>query len=123
MSVDVAEKWKNKLETENKGIQDDKNSIRLFYDEWSDSYDICLDTWQYAAPRRCIDLMLKHSNNNNKNVYTILDVGCGTGLVGTQLSQHYSDKLKLCPLKICSMYLFLYSNAALNLGWELHIII
>ena len=107
MSVDIADKWQAKLQTKlNKGISDDKSSIRLFYDEWSDSYDICLDTWQYAAPRRCIDLMLKHSNNNNKIPYTILDVGCGTGLVGTQLSQHYSDKIELSAIKNFSTSVF-----------------
>ena len=40
--------------------------------------------WKYTAPRNAVQLLQKYSNN--KNIH-ILDAGCGSGLVGIELTK------------------------------------
>jgi ubiquinone/menaquinone biosynthesis C-methylase UbiE len=51
------------------------------YDAWAESYDGDLDTWSYRAPRRVAESVLA----DRPEARSVLDVGCGTGLVGRSL--------------------------------------
>jgi predicted TPR repeat methyltransferase len=51
------------------------------YDEWAQSYDDDLSSWSYQAPHVVADTVVtRHSTASS-----VLDVGCGTGLVGRAL--------------------------------------
>ena len=51
------------------------------YDEWAASYDTDLASWSYQAPQRVADIVVTRL----PGAADVLDVGCGTGLVGREL--------------------------------------
>jgi predicted TPR repeat methyltransferase len=51
------------------------------YDEWARTYDADLAAWSYQAPAVVVDTVLTRL----PDVRSVLDVGCGTGLVGREL--------------------------------------
>ncbi len=54
------------------------------YREWAESYDrTMLDGLGYLAPRRLSELFARHARGGDRPV---LDLGCGTGLVGVELA-------------------------------------
>lgn len=57
------------------------HEIRKIYDDWAPDYDVKLRQWGYEAPEiaatRLADLVAQD--------VAVLDVGCGTGLVGVKL--------------------------------------
>jgi len=55
--------------------------IRL-YSDWADTYDQELKDWSYVAPEKTVEVFKKHVADTTTK---ILDVGCGTGLVGSLL--------------------------------------
>ena len=62
--------------------QSDSSSIRSLYDEWAPGYEADLAKWGYVAPSVAADLLASHASTNAQ----IIDVGCGTGLVGSALA-------------------------------------
>ena len=60
----------------------DSNGIRSLYDDWSVSYEADIAQWGYEAPRVAAKLLAKHASSKAQ----IIDVGCGTGLVGAALA-------------------------------------
>jgi predicted TPR repeat methyltransferase len=62
----------------------DPTQVAGRYDEWAQTYDADLAAWSYAAPTVVAEtIMTRHSQATS-----ILDVGCGTGLVGQALRAH-----------------------------------
>jgi predicted TPR repeat methyltransferase len=60
------------------------------YDAWADSYDEDLDAWSYQAPGTAADIIVALEPVPG----SLLDVGCGTGLVGKALrSRGYPGRL------------------------------
>ena len=51
------------------------------YDEWAESYDDDLASWSYQAPAVVAEAVVTRV----PDARSVLDVGCGTGLVGTAL--------------------------------------
>ena len=51
------------------------------YDDWAASYDADLASWSYQAPAVVADTVLSRVPTTG----SVLDVGCGTGLVGREL--------------------------------------
>lgn len=60
----------------------DPTEIRSLYDEWASGYDDDLAAWGYEAPAVAAELLAKHASAGAQ----IIDVGCGTGLVGRALA-------------------------------------
>ena len=51
------------------------------YDDWAQSYDDDLASWSYQAPAVVAETVV----NRHPTAGSVLDVGCGTGLVGRAL--------------------------------------
>lgn len=68
------------------GVRD----VAARYDSWAEAYDADLDTWSYRAPARVAETVLAHRSAAT----SVLDVGCGTGMVGRALrSRGYAGEL------------------------------
>lgn len=57
------------------------NEIQRSYDEWAGSYDNDVADWDYRSPLDAAHLLKNAASASS----TILDAGCGTGLVGDAL--------------------------------------
>ena len=59
----------------------DPREVAGRYDEWARSYDDDLASWSYQAPTTVAEIVLARGQDAS----VVLDVGCGTGLVGRAL--------------------------------------
>lgn len=59
----------------------DAREVADRYDEWAKGYDDDLAAWSYQAPRVVADIVA----SRRPEAGSVLDVGCGTGLVGRAL--------------------------------------
>ncbi len=61
------------------------DEVRRRYDDWAGEYDQTLHAWGYDAPNRAVALFASRLHGGDREPVTILDAGCGTGLVGAAL--------------------------------------
>ncbi len=59
----------------------DAEAVRRYYDAWAGDYDVTLVDWDYRAPNDCADVLMPALAGDAR----VLDVGCGTGLMGAVL--------------------------------------
>ena len=59
----------------------DPSQVSAYYDAWAQQYDADLGDWTYRAPQIVADLLLQQA----PEAESVLDAGCGTGLVGRAL--------------------------------------
>ncbi len=59
----------------------DPGEVASRYDEWAKGYDDDLVSWSYQAPAVVSETVVTHQPDAG----SVLDVGCGTGLVGREL--------------------------------------
>jgi predicted TPR repeat methyltransferase len=59
----------------------DPREVAHRYDDWAKAYDDDLSAWSYQAPDRVAETLVVH----HPEARSVLDVGCGTGLVGQAL--------------------------------------
>ena len=59
----------------------DPREVAHRYDEWAGTYEADLAAWDYRAPAVVAELARAH----HPDAGSVLDVGCGTGLVGKEL--------------------------------------
>jgi predicted TPR repeat methyltransferase len=59
----------------------DPHEVADRYDEWAKGYDDDLASWSYQGPSVVADVVL----SRHPSAGSVLDVGCGTGLVGRAL--------------------------------------
>lgn len=68
----------------------DPSEVGATYDRWAQSYDHDLTSWSYQAPAVVTQTVLEHL----PDAAYVLDVGCGTGLVGRELrSKGFAGRL------------------------------
>ncbi|HEY5420223.1 MAG TPA: hypothetical protein VIL10_05770, partial [Marmoricola sp.] len=56
----------------------DAREVAHRYDEWAKGYDDDLASWSYQAPTVVAETVV----SSHPDAGSVLDVGCGTGLVG-----------------------------------------
>ena len=63
-----------------------KEKVLEYYTSWTknNQYNLDMVDWNYIAPKNAAKIFGKHAINKSIN---ILDAGCGTGLVGQELSK------------------------------------
>lgn len=59
----------------------DPASVGAYYDDWAERYDADLHDWAYRAPQIVATLLLEQT----PETLSVLDAGCGTGMVGRAL--------------------------------------
>ncbi len=59
----------------------DTRVVQEYYDDWGEGYDTTLEAWHYRAPEDAADLLSPYLRAGMR----VLDVGCGTGLLGAAL--------------------------------------
>ncbi|KAK3216399.1 hypothetical protein GRF29_8g3162040 [Pseudopithomyces chartarum] len=59
---------------------------RKLYDQWASSYDADMQKWSFTAPRIVAQLAQKYLEISPADA-TVVDAGCGSGLVGTELAK------------------------------------
>ncbi len=62
------------------------DEVRDLYNDWSqnDQYNQDMIDWEYSGPKEVVSAFLPHAPNKGTK---ILDAGCGSGLVGEELSK------------------------------------
>lgn len=59
---------------------------RKLYDQWASSYDADMQKWSFTAPRIVAQLAQQYLEISPADA-TVVDAGCGSGLVGTELAK------------------------------------
>ena len=71
-------------------LDGDPQKLRAFYDEWAKNYEIDITDAGYSGPQIAAKLFHQFHPSREQEVcyaFNILDAGCGTGLVGDELSK------------------------------------
>ena len=63
------------------------DEVMKYYDEWGDKdkYNKDMIDWNYTGPKETVEVFNKYEKNKDTLIF---DAGCGTGLVGMELSKH-----------------------------------
>ena len=66
------------------------DSVAQYYDKLAQDYDEAVRAWGYCLPETVVELLFKHAKNDLKGPdVTLLDLGCGNGLVGEALCKRH----------------------------------
>lgn len=77
----------------------DAKAVEEYYDDWADAYDATLHQWRYRAPEDAAGLLAPHLADGAR----VLDVGCGTGLLGAALRSHVAVRLEGIDISAASL--------------------
>lgn len=84
------------------------------YDEWAETYDHDIRSWQYNAPEVVAEQVIAQ----RADARSLLDAGCGTGLVGAALSAlGFAGEIHGIDLSPASLPIAERTGAYTALGW------
>ena len=63
-------------------LDGDPDKVRRYYDDWARRYNLDVGSADYSGPRIAAGLLRRHLGDESAS---LLDAGCGTGLVGVEL--------------------------------------
>jgi SAM-dependent methyltransferase len=66
------------------GLDGDPGNVKAYYEEWARSYDVDTASTKYLGPITAARVLKEHLGSVHES---ILDAGCGTGLVGVELQK------------------------------------
>ena len=77
----------------------DPRAVEAYYDEWAGGYDATLEAWRYRTPEDAADLLAPYLAAGVR----VLDVGCGTGLLGRALRDRAEVRLSGIDISAASL--------------------
>ena len=72
--------------------------VAAYYDNWADTYDATLHSWDYTAPSDGARLLVERGGSA-----PVLDIGCGTGLTGQALADLGFEPIDGIDLSVASL--------------------
>lgn len=79
----------------------DSKAVAAYYDDWAETYDTTLESWNYQAPDEAAAKICAQLETDA----LILDVGCGTGLLAQALSKRLTCQLSGVDISAASLEL------------------
>ena len=70
----------------------EENDKEKVYDQWAESYEDYVNSLNYLGPQNLAREVFDFLENSGKDNLKILDFGCGTGLVGMEISKLFAGK-------------------------------
>ena len=72
-------------------LKDSNNKVDV-YDKWADTYEDYVNGLNYLGPSNLAKEVFDYFDQSGKDNFKILDFGCGTGLVGVEISKLFGGK-------------------------------
>jgi len=76
----------------NNSLKDEMNK-ELIYDKWAHTYEDYVTNLEYKGPKNLSNELYDYIDLNKIANPTILDFGCGTGLLGIEIHNKFANKL------------------------------
>lgn len=80
----------------NKSLSHDYNKVEI-YDQWADTYEDYVESIGYNGPKNFAQVFKNLAKNGKIRV---LDFGCGTGLLGNEIKNLFSNEVELIGVDI-----------------------
>ena len=99
------DKWHPKVK-QSISLDGDQQTVKDFYAHWAKEYDKDTQSWQYCGCNTAYRLLTTLppcdylSIDNSDKTIRIMDVGCGTGLMGVILYEHGYRHIDGCDLSL-----------------------
>ena len=75
----------------NESLKENVDKVDV-YDKWADSYEDYVNGLNYQGPSNLAKEVFDYFDKSGKDNFKILDFGCGTGLVGMEISKIFCGK-------------------------------
>ena len=81
----------NDFHLHQESLKDSNNKVDV-YDKWADTYEDYVNGLNYLGPSNLAKEVFDYFDQSGKDNFKILDFGCGTGLVGVEISKLFAGK-------------------------------
>lgn len=81
----------NDFHLHEESLKDSNNKVDV-YDKWADTYEDYVNGLNYLGPSNLVKEVFDYFDQSGKDNFKILDFGCGTGLVGVEISKLFAGK-------------------------------
>ena len=81
----------NDFHLHEESLKDSNNKVDV-YDKWADTYEDYVNGLNYLGPSNLAKEVFDYFDQSGKDNFKILDFGCGTGLVGVEISKLFAGK-------------------------------
>ena len=81
----------NDFHLHEESLKDSNNKVEV-YDCWADTYEDYVNGLNYLGPSNLAKEVFDYFDQSGKDNFKLLDFGCGTGLVGLEISKLFAGK-------------------------------